>query len=193
MTGEHRRVSQVVNNFFTLVSIVIISIVMTLYAKFGPKEKIPPRINSNLECQKQTFTFDAITNPTLLKDGKYYLESGLYVLNGGFIKPKFGKFYLKDKISIEEANEFFKSSISITQKQNPVKYLNIKYEIIENDKNDPRIKDEKRKSYAGKILSSFRINGKELFMVETEFLQYDKNEIKDRIDCIIKAFKHNAR
>lgn len=190
MAREHKRVSQVVNNFFTLVSIVIIAIVMTLYAKFGPKEKVPLRINSNLQCQKSTPTFDNLTTPTLLKDAKYYLDNGLYVLDGGFIKPRFGKFYLKDEITIAEANDFFKSSINIIQKENPIKYLNIKYEIIENDKNDPRNHDQK---FAGTILSSFRINGKEAFMVKTDFLEYDKNEIKERIDCIIKAFKHNAK
>ncbi|PLY09311.1 MAG: hypothetical protein C0626_09975 [Arcobacter sp.] len=193
MSGKYRRDSQVVNNFFTLVSIVIIAIVITLYSKYGPKVKTPSRVHSNLECQKTTSTIDKITSPSLLKDAKYYMENGLYVLNGGFIKPRFGKFYLKDEITIEEANDFFKLKIAIVQKENPVKYLNIKYEIIENDKNDPRKKDAYSKSYAGTILSSFRINGKEAFMMKTDFLEYDKKDIKNRIDCIIEAFKHNAK
>jgi hypothetical protein len=29
--------------------------------------------------------------------------------------------------------------------------------------------------------------------METNFLHYDKNEIKNRIECTIKAFKHNAK
>lgn len=188
--SEHRRVSQVVNNFFTLVSIILMAVVMTLYAKFGPKEKTP--VHSGLECQKQTSTLDAIRTPSLLKVASDYLEDGLYVLNGGFIEPRFGKFYLKDKITLEESNEFFKSAINITQKENPIKYLNIKYEIIENDKNNPR-KQNSEKLFAGTLLSSFRIDGKEIFMMKTDFLEYDKNEIKNRIDCTIKAFKHNAK
>ncbi|MGB5920089.1 hypothetical protein [Arcobacter sp.] len=193
MSASQRRVSQTVNNFFTLVSIIILAVVITLYSKFGPKVKKEARTNSNLQCQKETFTFDSITRPELLKDANYYLKNGLYVLSGGFTKPRFGKFYLKDKISIDEADDFFKTSISFPQRENPVKYLKIKYEIIENDKNDPRKKDEKSKSFAGTILSSFRINGKEVFMMETNFLHYDKNEIKNRIECTIKAFKHNAK
>lgn len=193
MASGHRRDSQVVNNFFTLVSIVIIAVVITLYAKYGPKEKVPLRVHSNLECQNTTSTIDKITTPSLFKSAKYYFENGLYVLDGGFIKPRFGKFYLKDIITIEEANEFFKSNIVIKQKENPVKYLKIKYEIIENDKNDPRKKDVQNTSHAGRILSSFRINGKEVFMMETDFLEYDKEDIKNRIDCTVEAFKHNAR
>lgn len=193
MAGEHRRDSQVVNNFFTLVSIVIIAVVITLYSKYGPKEKIPSRVNSNLECQKTTSTIDRITAPSLLKSAKYYLENGLYVLDGGFIKPRFGKFYLKDKITILQANEFFKSTIAVEQKENPIKYLKIKYEIIENDKNDPRKNEIKSNSCAGKLLSSFRIDGKEVFMMETDFLEYDKKDIKNRIDCTVEAFKHNAK
>ncbi|WP_419768374.1 hypothetical protein [Arcobacter sp.] len=193
MSASQKRASQIVNNFFTLASIIMISVVITLYSKYGPKVKKEVRVNSNLECQKQTFTFDSITRPELLKDASYFFKNGLYVLSGGFTKPRFGKFYLKDKISVDEADSFFRSSIAFAQRENPVKYLKIKYEIIENDKNDPRKKDEKSKSFAGTILSSFRINGKEVFMMETNFLHYDKNEIKNRIECTIKAFKHNAK
>ena len=190
---EHRRVSQIVNNFFTLASIVMITIVIILYAKYGPKEAEKKRVNSNLECQQNTYTIDRITSQKLLAEAKYYLENGLYEVDGGFIKPRFGKFYLKDKITITKANQLFIDAINYKQEKNPVKYLKIKYEIIENDKNDPRKKSLESKSYAGTLLSSFRINGKELFMMSSDFLEYSENSIKDRIECTIKAFKENAK
>ena len=71
-------------------------------------------------------------------------------------------------------------------------FLKIKYEIVENDKNNPR-KKEIEKNHAGELISSFRINQKEVFRMHTEFLQYDKDEIKQRINCTIKAFRHNAK
>ena len=189
---EHRRVSQIVNNFFTLASIVMITIVISLYSKYGSNIKEKPRLNSQLPCQKETYTFDKISSYKLIQNANSYLEKGSFVINGGFIKPRFGKFYLKDKISLEEANDYFQTAINVNQKKELVKYLTIKYEIIENDKNDPRKKDY-QKINAGELLSSFRINGKELFMMKTEFMEYDKLSIKNRIECTIKAFKHNAK
>lgn len=152
-----------------------------------------PRVNSNLECQQLTKTTDKISSVELIKNANYYLENGLFILDGAFIKPRFGKFYLKDKITIEESNSFFIESLNHKPKENPVKYLTIKYEIIENDKNDPRKKTLEEKNFAGNLLTSIRLNGKELFMMNTNFLEYDKNEIKNRIECTIKAFKENAK
>ena len=191
--ASRRRDSLIVNNFFTLASIIMISVVMILYSKFGPTKKEKPRINSNLQCQQITRTFDRISSPTLLKNVDYYLKNGFYVLNGAFIKPRFGKFYLKDKITINEANSYFREFLIFPPIKEPVKYLTIKYEIIENDINNPRKKTQEERSYAGDLLTYVRLNGKELFMMKTRFLEYDKEEIKNKIECTIKALKENAK
>ncbi len=186
---SQRRQSQVINNFFTFVTIVMISIVLVLYIKYGPKEK---RVNSKLSCQELTQTSDKIFDEELLKKAYLLLQKGNYEINGGFIKPKFGKFFLKDEISLLQADEKFVNSINIKQKNSEI-FLNIKYEIIENDKNDPRKKDEYCKLHAGSLQTSFRIQGKEAFRVYTDFLTYDKKEIEEKISCSIKAFKYNGK
>lgn len=191
--ARQRRDSLIVNNFFTLASIIMISIVMVLYSNLVSKKEKKISFNSGLQCQQITKTIDNISSKELMKNANYYIENGLFVLNGAFIKPRFGKFYLKDKINIDEADSFFINSFGFKPKQNPVKYLTVKYEIIENDKNDPRKKSIEEKNYAGNLLTSIRLNGKELFMMNTIFLKYDKEDIKNRIDCTIKAFKENAK
>lgn len=190
--SKYRRESQIVNNFFTLASIIMISIVITLYSKYGP-QNTTKRIHSNLACQQITPTIDNIISKKLIYEASDLLKKGAYILDGGFIKPRFGKSYLSTEVSISDANSYFKNSISITQKKDINKFINIKYEIIENDKNDPRKKGDESKNFAGKIMTSFRINGKEAFRMHTDFLQYDKYEIKEKIDCTIKAFRHNAK
>lgn len=187
--GLAQRQSQIVNNFFTFASIIIIAICLTLYVKYGPKEK---RVHSNLECQKITTTSDKVFNQKLLDEGFALLLKGKYRLDGGFLEPKFGKSYLKDEISLKEADIFYMKALNVPQNSS-IKYLNIKYEIIENDKNDPRKKDKSCKLYAGSVITSFRINGKESFRMYTDFLQYDKKEIQNKIECTINAFKHNAK
>lgn len=182
-----RSQSQIVNNVFTLATIVMVTVVLTLYTKYAPKSK---HIHSNLPCQKSTYTYDKVLNQKQLKEGWNLINSGAYKLDGGFIKPRFGKSYLKDKINIEDVNLLFKEAISTAPIEKNL-YVKIKYELIENDKNDPR-KSEKEKKYAGTLISSFRINQNEIFRMHTEFLQYDKQKIKERVHCTIKALKHNA-
>jgi hypothetical protein len=186
---ENRRQSQIVNNFFSLATIVMITIVLTLYVKYGPK---PKHIHSDLPCQKLTYTYDkTFDDKKLLEEGFKLLNSGSYLLDGGFIKPRFGKSYLKDEIDIDESNEFFELAI-LKEAVEKNYFLKIKYELIENDKNDPR-KTQKEKKHAGTLISSFRINQNEIFRMYTEFKEYDKSEIKNRINCTIKAFRYNAK
>lgn len=189
--ASNRRDSIIINNFFTLASIIMVTAVLAVYSKYFGDKKEEIRVNSNLPCQQNIKTTDYITNPQAIKNINYFFDKGLYVLNGGFIKPRFGKFYLKDKITINQANELFIKAIKKTPIENPIKYLTIKYEIIENDKNDPRKKDFEKK-YAGELLSSFRISGQEIFRMKTQFLEYNKASIEERINCTIKALKHNA-
>lgn len=187
--SSYRRQSQVVNNFFTFVTIIMISIVLVLYVQYGPKAK---RVNSKLPCQELSTTSDKILDDELLKNAYILLERGFYEINGGFIKPKFGKFFLKDKITLLQADTQFIKTINIKQKHSEI-FLNIKYEIIENDKNNPRKKTEASKGYAGTLKTSFRVQGKEVFEVNTLFLEYSKKEIDEKISCSIKAFKYNGK
>ncbi len=185
---RYRSQGQTINNFFTLVTIIVMSIVLTIYVKYVPK---PPRVHSDLACQKESYTFDRIYNQELLDEANKLLNHGAYILDGGLIKPRFGKSYLKDEINIKQSDEYFQQAII---KSSSVKnyFVKIKYEIVENDKNDPRKKDDSCKLHAGSLMTSFRINEKEVFRMHTDFLKYDKNDIKERINCTLKAFRHNA-
>ena len=90
-------------------------------------------------------------------------------------------------------NSFYTNSIGINPKKDIEKYLKIKYELIENDKKDPRKKDEEHKLNSGSVLTSFRINSKEIFRVTTDFQFMFKNAIKQRVECSIKVFKNHVQ
>lgn len=184
---SHRSQGQIVVNFFTLATIIMVTVVLTLYVKYGPKEKY---IHSNLQCQKLTYTYDKISDSKQIEKANELLSQGAYMLDGGFIKPRFGKSYLRNEISMHEANKFFELAVLKEPIERNI-FVKIKYEIIENDKNDPR-KTEADKDYAGTLITSFRINQNEIFRMYTEFKEYDKFDIKQRIDCTVKAFRFNA-
>lgn len=194
------RESQVINNFFTFGTIVIISIVIVLYSKYIANPQEEQEGNNSLKkelitlvCSEQTYSYSKIFNSKLLSESLKPLEKGYYKLDGGYIKSLYSKSYLEEFISLLEMNSFYENSIGILPLENPSKYITIKYEIIENDKKDPNKKDKDCKLHSGSIQTSFRINGKEMFRVFTDFKYLDKIEFQEIIDCTIRTYKANAK
>lgn len=189
--SKYQRQSLIVNNFFTLASIVIISITITLYSKYivgDKKEEIKP-----ISCQQDSFSTFKIFNQKLLNESQKALNKGYYKLDGGYIKSIHSESIIEEFISIEELDNYFKNSIEIEAKEDINKYLTINYEIIENDKKDPNKKSKDCKLCSGSIQTSFRAGNVEFFRYYTDFMFYDKNEIKSKIDCTIKVYKNYAK
>lgn len=192
-----RRQSMIINNRFTLVTVLLMSMVMIIYVQYVNPDKPQKKrsMNSGLLCQKEVTCFDRVYHPKLLKKGLDLLQKGNYQLEGGMIYSEYMKTILKDKIKFEDVNDYFYKSIGVPQKKLANKFLKIKYEIIENDKAHPNKKTSKSKKcklYAGYILTSFRLDGKQIYRMQIDFNKYSLEEIKKRIDCTLKAFKHNA-
>ncbi len=179
------RDSQVINNFFSLATIIIISVVLTLYTKYIVKEETTEDSEKEvlkLACEEEAYTLSKVFNQTLLNKSQKALDKGYYKLEGSFLKPEFTPSKIEKILSIDETDVFFINEIGIKPKNNIEKFLKIKYEIIENDKN--------KESY---ILTSFRINAREIFRVNTDLSFLYKSNIKDRINCTIKVFKNHVQ
>ncbi len=180
------RQSQVINNFFTLASIIMICVVLTLYTKYiapDDKDEIFP-----LECEKKDLTIKKVFNQDLLNNSIRDLNRGFYILNGNLEKNKIAQ----DFISIDELNTYFIKAIGIKAKENIEKSLDIEYEIL--DKSNEDLKKVKRKSfYSASILVKFKLKEKNIFKIFTDFKIYDKKTLKEKILCIIKVYKNNVR
>lgn len=190
------RDSLIVNNFFTLASIVLITITIVLYSKYIAndsyeevrKEEVIP-----LLCEKEVFTVSRIYNQNLLNKSMKALNKGFYKLEGSYKKSQQTQSIIEDFISIEELNSYYIKAIEKKSKEDISKYLTIKYEIIENDKKEQNKKTSDCKFCSGGILTSFLADDKEIFKFYTDFKLYDKNEIASKIDCAIKVYKNNVK
>lgn len=190
------RDSQIVNNFFSLATIVIIAVVITLYSKYVVKDEDEQSLKKEivkLSCEKESYTYSKIFNQKLLDKSYKALDKGYYKLEGSFLKAEHMPSNIENIISLEEVDNIFINSIGNEPKKDIEKFLKIKYEVIENDKKNPNKKDEKCKLNAGSIMTSFRINSKEIFRVYTDFSFMFKNEIKQRVQCSIKVFKNHVQ
>ena len=181
------RASQVVNNFFTFATIVMVTIVLTLYVKYFGEDKNSTKISiPKLQCEKEFFSKAKILNLTLLKKSINALDKGYYKLDGGIIESEMMKSKIKSIINIDEIDGFYLDSIGIKPKKEIEKFLKIKYELIENDKKNPKNK----KLNSGTLVTSFRINTTEIFRFNTDIDFFYKNAIKQRVECSIKVYKN---
>ncbi|WP_072681383.1 hypothetical protein [Arcobacter sp. LA11] len=190
------RDSQVINNFFTLATIIMITVVIVLYSKYIVKDedqKNPQKENIQLECEQQNYTYSKVFNQKLLNKSIKALNKGYYKLEGSYLKAEFMPSSIQEVVSLAEMNKFFIDAIGTNPKEDIEKYLKIKYELIENDKKNPNKKNEECTLNSGSVMTSFRINSKEIFRVYTDFQFMYKNAIKQRVDCSIKVFKNNVQ
>ena len=131
---SQRRQSLIVNNFFTLVSILLISITIVLYSKYisnddykndNLKEKV-----ISLPCEKETFSTSKVFNQKLLNDSIKALNKGHYKLEGGYTKSVYLESMIEDFIKIDELDTYFNAAIQRKPKNDINKYLTISYKII---------------------------------------------------------------
>ena len=190
------RDSVIVNNFFTLASIILIVIVIVIYSKYiandayeeVTKEEVIP-----LSCEKEIFTVSKVYNQELLNESMKALNKGFYKLEGSYKKAQQTQSIIEDFISIDELNSFYTKVIGKKTKENISRYLTIKYEIIENDKKDVTKKLSNCKFCSGAILTSFMAEEKEIFKFYIDFRLLDKNEIASKIDCTIKVYENHVK
>ena len=197
MKKSSRQESMIVNNFFTLASIVMIAITIILYSKYisnddykndSLKDKVIP-----LSCEKEVFSTSKVYNQKLLNESQKALDKGFYRLNGQYKKSIHSDSIIEDFISLFEVDSFYIKAIEKEEKNNINKFLQIDYEIIENDKKDPNNKQKDCKFCSGSVLTVFKAEQKEIFKFYIDFNLYDKNEIDKRIDCTIKAYRNNVK
>ncbi len=190
------RDSVIVNNFFTLASIVLIVIVIVIYTKYiandgydevTKKEVIP------LSCEKEVFTVSKVYNQELLNESMKALNKGFYKLEGTYKKSQLTPSIIEDFIAIDELNSYYEKAIEKKLKTDINKYLTIKYEIIEDDKKDKNKKISNCKFCSGAILTSFMAEEKEIFKFYIDFRLLDKNEIASKIDCTIKVYENHVK
>lgn len=184
------------NNFFTLASIVIVSIVILVSSKYvtNQSEKIRKEEVIPLSCEKDVFTVSKVYNQQLLNKSINALNEGSYSLQGHYKKSHNNPSIIEDFVSIFELDSYFVKSISKSPIENNEKDLNIKYYIIENDKKDENARKLSNcKLCSGAILTSFLIAEEEIFKFYIDFNLYDKKEIEEKIDCTIKVYKNHVK
>ena len=177
-----------------LLSLLLIAIVFFFgYGIYSNISKPEIKKEKRVECQKKTTTFENISNKKLIPKAIELLESNNYEIISKIELSKYMESQILNFISIEKADMFLKNSINKIAKINTkVKVseekLIIDYYIYENDKEDKGKKSDKAKLYAGYLVFEFKLDNKQIYKIQIDYMKMDTSDIPERMDCIIKSF-----
>lgn len=173
----------VIQNFYMLITIVIMAVVMVLYTQYIVPKTHPKDepIVQTLPCFETEKTIIKILDEEEIKKAYELFKNGSFELRGGFITPLQGISKLESHYSIETINKLFLNAINIKPDNTQEQYVRIVYEIIE-ESNEPLV-----------IQSSFRISANEVFRGYTQSESLEEKKIQQRIECLINSFKINAQ
>ncbi|MFA7571339.1 MAG: hypothetical protein WCY75_08910 [Sulfurimonadaceae bacterium] len=178
-----RNPSQIINNFYTLATIVIMTAVITLYSKYIHPQKEQNFTPAVLPCQTAFQITQKISNDKRLDEAWRLFEQGNYMFDGGLLLHE--NSLVPKRFSLEYINAFFENSTQVVAVKNAQKFLNIKYEMIENESVNPLQHFE--------LLVSFRISAIEVFRMYTYLDINNDKEISQKVECIMNSFKQNAK
>lgn len=180
--ANRRNHSQIINNFYTLVTIVIMTAVITLYSKYIHPEKEKTFTLLVLPCQTELKIEQRIGNYERFLEAMTLFKEGNYMVDGGLILNENSS--LNQHLFVETINEYFHNNSDMVAIKNAQKYLNIKYEIIESDKKTTDLLE---------FLVSFRISANEVYRMYTYLNTENLQEIPKKVECMMDSFKANAK
>ena len=184
MKRQGARDSQIVNNLFSLATIVIVTSVLIVYVKYiAPDTTIKKNQEfQKLPCQDNIYSYEKVFKQKLLNKAITALQKAYYKVEGSYIKSLNKESNIESIVSIDELSTMYENAIGIKAKKNISKFLKIDYHIIENDKNN--------KMKAASLMTSFKANDIEIFKFYIDIKFLYKEEIKNKIKCTIEVFKH---
>ena len=141
-------------------------------------------------CQMETSTFERISNKQLINEAINLLKTNNYKIISRIELSEYMESKILNYISKEKADELLVKTIDkyLGEEKDSVKKLIIDYYIYENDKEDKGKKSEKAKLYAGYLVFTFKLDGKQIYKIQIDYMNMDTSDIPKRMDCVIKSF-----
>jgi len=174
-----------------ILPIILFSILFFFgYGIYDNLNKIQTKKEKRIPCQKETITFENISNKTLIPEAISLLQSNNYEIISRIELSKYMKSKILNFISKEKADNFLNKSIKkhIKREKTSQKKLLINYYIYENDKEDKGKKSNKAKLYAGYLVFEFKLDNRLIYKIQSDYMKMDTSDIPERMDCIIKSF-----
>ncbi|WP_419782238.1 hypothetical protein [Malaciobacter marinus] len=171
---------------YAFIGLFIIATSYGIYTQVTKK----PLNTKRVSCQNKTTTFEKINKNANIQKAKELFLTSNYDLSIIIDYSKYMKSNLKSILDEQKLEKMIKDVISNYEDEDKSvkKNLTIHAYLYENDKEDKGKKSKKAKLYAGYILMEFKLNNKSVYKIQTDYMNMDTSDLKERIDCSIKSF-----
>lgn len=176
------------NKIFYLIPISIV--LFFAYGIITKKETNPLKKEKRLACHKETITFEKVSNKTSIKEAITLLETSNYIIKSRIEQSKHMESTVLKHIDTNKADKILEKEIQayIKEEKKSSKKLLIDYYILENDREDPGKKGDKCKLYSGYLVFEFKLDGKLIYKIQTDYMKDDTSDIPERMNCVVKSF-----
>ncbi|RXK01519.1 hypothetical protein CRV02_08395 [Arcobacter sp. CECT 8989] len=171
---------------------LLLILAIALFFAYGIYEQVNKKTikSKRVACQEQTTTFEKISNKDKIKEAINLLKTQNIKMTSDIeystiMKSVLINHYTKKNLQTD-VDEVLSSYF--TSNKDSKKKLEIDYYIYENDKEDKGKKNKKAKLYAGYLVFEFKVDEKQVYKIQTDYMKEDGNDIKQRIECVFKSF-----
>ena len=142
-----------------------------------------------LPCQKKSITFERTYIKPAIQKIQESLKNGAYTINirkeeAVYMETRLFEYVDTDNVKTMIEKEFLTYA---KESKNSNENVTIDLLIYENDRGNPGKKTKKSKLYAGYLMFSFKLGGKEVYKIQIDFMNHEGKDIKQKIACAAKS------
>jgi len=170
---------------YPLVIIVIVGIIVVeIYQQLNPTKAKSQR----LSCHKEVIVFERVYNEEMTQQLQEAIRNNAFTIEMEVEKSVYMPTQLFEHISEKEVyNKVLQSFEAQAQSHSDEKRLKIDLHLYENDKDDPKKKNEEAKKYAGYLGFRYWLDGVEVYRFQIDFMDMQAKDIDKRIDCAVES------
>jgi hypothetical protein len=145
--------------------------------------------DTRLPCQKEVVFFDKWQGrPDSVAKARDNLASGNYTMKGRQVYSHYMPSDLEGALTLSDIDGMFAEEAGAVSRpgESP---LVIDYRLMENDKYDPNKKNKPKKAFSGYLLVSFKLDKREVYRVQIDYLDPKGADLSRRIACVITSFR----
>jgi hypothetical protein len=141
-----------------------------------------------LPCQQEVTTFDRWRVEAPQREAaQQKLQAGNYTLSGQQHYAEYMQSALEGVLTGEEVEALLVEAVGAAPASDEAP-LQIRWDLYEDDKADPKKRNPPKTAFSGYLLLSFVDGGQEVYRIQIDYLEADASDLGRRAACAIASF-----
>jgi len=166
--------------------------IVAIFLGYGIYEQVNKKTikSKRVACQEKSITFEKIVDKKKVFESIQLIKTQNIKIVSDIEYSKIMKSNLINYYNEEDSVNDLKSVLAkyYVNEHKDSRSLVIDYYIYENDREDKGKKNKKAKLYSGYLVFEFKLDGKMIYKIQTDYMKDDGSDIKERMNCVFKSF-----